>query len=693
MGSDRRSAVTSSKGRLFYGRQYTTRRAFKIHASHDLKYSFSRNQNKYSYGSIPSSRNRGHRNIRITSDDNQLFLVSNATDSNVTVTNISDSNVSDSNTSDSNTSQSNTSDSNISDNNSSDSNASYSNVSESNSTDSNASDSIVSESNSTDSNASDSIVSESNSTDNHASDSHVSYSKNLTLEAYGPAIVSWYPAYINDEYTREPPSEHLLLAWQFTSQEDCSAFHFDSTQAVLHHAGARCEATWDNILCWPPAPLGAQVFLPCPPFEGVDPTKLASRRCGLNGTWLGRNGGSNQDVGWSNYTDCFTPDVRHLLNQLYSGSREDAQLKVSVARSCRAVEVAGLALSLVSLLLSLCVFNFVKFVDFRGPSALPYFRKSRNNRSRIHKNLFVAMLLQAAVRMVLYADQAALRGDSVGVSASVAPHRRRGIDATPILCETFHVMLEYGRSAMFMWMFIEGMYLNNLISVAFFQGPPNYCAYYCIGWGVPAVVTTVWAAVMAVGGQTGCWVGYSSTASYWILEGPRLTIIAANLLFLLNIMRTLLSKLREANTCEAQQIRPLRRSVRNALCLLPLLGITNAITMIPKPLERSAFEFGVWSYSTNILTSFQGFVVSCIYCFFNADVQRTLCYLWRVKITLRPRARRTTTLTVATLQPREMYGITLRPSTTHYKSRRQSSLGQHQEACAWEHPPQTANVS
>ncbi|KAK7069562.1 7 transmembrane receptor (Secretin), partial [Halocaridina rubra] len=84
-------------------------------------------------------------------------------------------------------------------------------------------------------------------------------------------------------------------------------------------------------------------------------------------------------------------------------------------------------------------------------------------------------------------------------------------------------------------------------------------------------------------------------------------------------MRILITKLREASSSEAQQIRPLRRSVRNALFLLPLLGITNAITMIPKPLERSAFEFGVWSYGTNLLTSFQGFVVACIYCFFNGD--------------------------------------------------------------------------
>ncbi|MPC56354.1 PDF receptor [Portunus trituberculatus] len=43
--------------------------------------------------------------------------------------------------------------------------------------------------------------------------------------------------------------------------------------------------------------------------------------------------------------------------------------------------------------------------------------------------------------------------------------------------------------------------------------------------------------------------------------------------------------------------------------------------MIPKPLERSAFEFGVWSYGTNLLTSFQGLVVACIYCFFNGDAR------------------------------------------------------------------------
>ena len=53
----------------------------------------------------------------------------------------------------------------------------------------------------------------------------------------------------------------------------------------------------------------------------------------------------------------------------------------------------------------------------------------------------------------------------------------------PVLCEAFYTMIEYGRTCMFMWMFIEGLYLNNLVSVPFFQGPISYKIYYLLGWG------------------------------------------------------------------------------------------------------------------------------------------------------------------------------------------------------------------
>ncbi|KAG7154748.1 PDF receptor-like 2 [Homarus americanus] len=44
--------------------------------------------------------------------------------------------------------------------------------------------------------------------------------------------------------------------------------------------------------------------------------------------------------------------------------------------------------------------------------------------------------------------------------------------------------------------------------------------------GVPVVMTTVWAAVTAVQHTgTECWWGYNLSPYFWILEGPRLTVI------------------------------------------------------------------------------------------------------------------------------------------------------------------------
>lgn len=52
-----------------------------------------------------------------------------------------------------------------------------------------------------------------------------------------------------------------------------------------------------------------------------------------------------------------------------------------------------------------------------------------------------------------------------------------------------------------------------------------------------------------------CWLGYNLTPFYWILEGPRLTIIFINLLYLLNILRVLVTKLRNSQCSDAEQLR------------------------------------------------------------------------------------------------------------------------------------------
>ena len=49
--------------------------------------------------------------------------------------------------------------------------------------------------------------------------------------------------------------------------------------------------------------------------------------------------------------------------------------------------------------------------------------------------------------------------------------------------------------------------------------------YFGIGWGVPVLFTLAWAIVTGHNVNTECWFGYSHTAFYWIVEGPRLALI------------------------------------------------------------------------------------------------------------------------------------------------------------------------
>ena len=65
---------------------------------------------------------------------------------------------------------------------------------------------------------------------------------------------------------------------------------------------------------------------------------------------------------------------------------------MEIAKRTRTLEIVGLILSLVALIISLIIFC--------------NFRSLRNNRTKIHKNLFIAMVLQVVIRLSLYLDQA-----------------------------------------------------------------------------------------------------------------------------------------------------------------------------------------------------------------------------------------------------------------------------------------------
>ncbi|XP_035773075.1 PDF receptor-like [Anopheles albimanus] len=386
---------------------------------------------------------------------------------------------------------------------------------------------------------------------------------------------------------------------------------------VIPNTVPYCNWTWDSILCWPPTPANLTIRQRCPPAHGIDTSKFAERRCSAEGQWEGKPGTPPTLSGWTNYTPCYSPEVIQLFRKLYAGGSDDeANVKIDIAERTRTLETVGFSLSLVALIISLVI-----FCKFRG---------LRNNRTRIHKNLFVAMVIQVVIRLTLYIDQAIIRS---AVKKFGNESSRQGIDNTPFLCEASYVLLEYARTCMFMWMFIEGLYLHNVVTVTVFQGRFPHTVYAAVGWGGPVVLTVIWAITTAQNiRQQKCWWGYNLTPYYWILEGPRLAVVVLNFIFLLNIIRVLIVKLRQSHTSEVEQV---RKAVRAAVVLVPLLGITNILNMTQAPLDKTALEFAIWSYVTHFLTSFQGFFIALLYCFLNGEVRTALMKSISVYLSLR----------------------------------------------------------
>ncbi|XP_013098800.2 PDF receptor isoform X2 [Stomoxys calcitrans] len=426
---------------------------------------------------------------------------------------------------------------------------------------------------------------------------HLADVANATLTTTSPPALSSLAAASTTVTTVVRNITYPSYGIPISSSENCSALFSNYTPP---ETGLYCNWTWDMFICWPPTPAGVLAHMSCPSgFHGVDARKFANRKCELNGHWGGRPNEPPNPIGWTDYNPCFKPEVKTLLDKV-----PNLELVVEIAKRTRTLEIVGLILSLVALILSLIIFC--------------NFRSLRNNRTKIHKNLFIAMVLQVVIRLSLYLDQAFRRDKSETITNTSLS----GIENTPYLCETSYILLEYAKTAMFMWMFIEGWYLHNMVTVSVFQGRFPYKLYSIVGWGVPVLMTTIWGLCTSIhyaDTMHDCWWNYNLTPYYWILEGPRIVIITINFAFLLNIIRVLVMKLRESQASDIEQT---RKAVRAAIVLLPLLGTINVLYLIPT--LETPWKFALWSYATHFLNTFQGFFIALIYCFLNGEVRAVL---------------------------------------------------------------------
>uniref|UniRef100_A0A665XEV3 Adhesion G protein-coupled receptor L3 n=1 Tax=Echeneis naucrates TaxID=173247 RepID=A0A665XEV3_ECHNA len=232
----------------------------------------------------------------------------------------------------------------------------------------------------------------------------------------------------------------------------------------------------------------------------------------------------------------------------------------------------GILLSLVCLLISLFTFCF--------------FRGLQSDRNTIHKNLCISLFIAESLFLV-----GINRGDQ------------------PIACAVFAALLHFFFLAAFTWMFLEGVQLYIMLVEVFESEHSRRRYFYLVGYGVPALIVAVSAAVdyRSYGTDQVCWLRLD-TYFIWSFIGPATLIIMLNVIFLgiaLYKMFHHTAILKPDSGC----LDNIKSWVIGAIALLCLLGLTWAFGLMY--VNESTV---VMAYLFTIFNSLQGMFIFIFHC-------------------------------------------------------------------------------
>ncbi|KAH9370647.1 hypothetical protein HPB48_008749 [Haemaphysalis longicornis] len=262
------------------------------------------------------------------------------------------------------------------------------------------------------------------------------------------------------------------------------------------------------------------------------------------------------------------------------------------------------------------------------------YKQLQVHRISLHKNFCVAM--------VLY-DISVILVDSVFILDHVNEEKNIRVNQNPDLCKVLYTFSRYFRLCQYAWMFCEGFYLHKLIASAFAE-QKSLLVFYVVGWGpvqgsvhfsryfgcgqyavdvlrglLPhKLIASAFAEqksllVFYVVGWGDSWIrqhrwllpvvsergvkrlrpgAFAHPAQKAVMKDGRRLMSShlpseANFVFLCNIIRVLVTKLRSTHTNEPSQF---RKAVRAVLVLFPLFGMHFLMTVYRSPANCGAWE-------------------------------------------------------------------------------------------------------
>lgn len=364
-----------------------------------------------------------------------------------------------------------------------------------------------------------------------------------------------------------------------TGENDCSRWTSCCYAAIdcckrqlatlpMIYNGSYCPRIWDGYECFNDTLPGVRTYVQCPSYIENGVKAFAHKDCTENGTWY-VNPATNKP--WTDYTNCVP--IEHPIIVVY----------VSIA--CNIISLL--------LLIPSCII-FLMFKQLRS-----------QHRIKLHICFFISFALVSIVAIMF---------DVLVHYNRLANHTDSILEANTDGCKLLYTLLRYTQTSNYFWMFCEGFYLHRLIVHAF-KVPKGLLGYYVFGWGVASVPVIIYSIIRATDDDLNvrCWVNDADHFE-WIIYLPNLLCLFMNVVFFINILRILLTKL-QSHPNEPSNY---RRALKATFVLIPLFGI-HWVLIFYRP------DSTLWYEVLRTVVQFtQGGIVSLVFCIFNGEVHSHL---------------------------------------------------------------------
>ncbi|XP_028819169.1 calcitonin gene-related peptide type 1 receptor isoform X3 [Denticeps clupeoides] len=370
-----------------------------------------------------------------------------------------------------------------------------------------------------------------------------------------------------------------------------------------NRSGAFCNHTWDGWLCWDDAPAGTYATQNCPNYPGFDSSEKVTKYCDESGNWL------------------HIPTINKTWSHCLAFSKD----KLKRIPTLGSLEPDPTVETLISPVVTQKVENRKKIIDDQYKCFEKMNRDMPYNKSGPYCNrTWDGWMCWDDTRAGTYTSQN-------------CPSFFPDFDPTEKVTKYCDEMGNWFRHPD-----TNRTWSNYTLCIAYTKEKLRmaYILYYMaiVGHALSIASLLISLAIFFYFRSLSCqritlhknlFCSYVLNSTFTIIN--LITVVnnpkvvernPVNLFFLLNIVRVLVTKLRDTHRAESNMY---MKAVRATLILVPLLGIQFVI-LLWRPENRLAGE--IYDFIMHILMHYQGLLVATIFCFFNGEVQAVLKRQW-----------------------------------------------------------------